>query len=86
MKKAKIVSSQSGIAHLGLILAVVVLLGAGYLVYWRFSSSGSDSGKSVSTSETSSEEQLNDELDTGLDELESTEKDLPSEEEEITNE
>ncbi len=53
MKSRVLSSNEQGIAHLGLILVVIVFVGVGSLVYWRFQGANKkDSVSEVKASKT----------------------------------
>lgn len=77
--------NQAGIAHLGLILVLILFIGAGSLVYWRFSSTNQSADFSYSEN-ASDEEKLQKEVENGLAEVQTGDVEAVSEEEETSNE
>lgn len=71
MKYAKLRNQEQGIAHLGLILVVIVIIAVGALVYWRFQSANDSDGANTTSSQSEDQEEaaLN-ELDKGLADVE----------------
>jgi hypothetical protein len=90
MKKSKISANESGIAHLGLLLVVLVFLGVGALVYWRFSTANENESQTAEntsqTSQLNSESDVYKQLNGSMDEVDHSTNTVPDDGGLISNE